>query len=181
MTGVDIEALLTEHEACEEGQAEAVAVFGAHLPPGVSVAWAVAVAAGDPALRPWVGWAVGRLCRPEEVGVVAGAYLRGAYLQWAALESADLRWVDLCEAMLCWAALCGADLRGADLYRADLYDSDLRGAKLGGANLRGAWLQWADLQGADLQGADLTDALRFSDDPPLEGWIVVNCRLRRAE
>jgi len=125
-----------ERGACDDGLDDLAAAWGAaaHQPiDDAQVAWAVAMAFGDTKLRPWAGWAVGRLATPEQMGVVAGADLRRAKLRCADLAGADLR---------------GADLRGANLASADLAGADLTGADLTGAKLWGAALSGADLRGA---------------------------------
>ena len=96
----------------------------------------------------------------------------------------DLSGANLCGAYLSGANLCGADLRGAYLRGAYLSGADLRGAYLGGADLRGAYLGGAtlggaNLCGADLCGADLRGAWRWSDDPPIAGWVLRDGTLTR--
>jgi len=73
-----------------------------------------------------------------------------------------------------------ADLSGADLSGAYLTGAYLTGANLSRANLRDADLSGADLSGADLRWADLRWAYRYSDDPPIPGWTVADCRLQRS-
>lgn len=146
--------LLTSHGACVLGVAALGALIDLDVPLPCTPAWAIAVLAGELTMQQRVGWAVGRLCAPAEVGVVAGADLRGACLRWAVLHRAYLGGANLRGADLGWAYLCGADLNGADLS---------------GANLA-----------ADLSNADLTGALRDPDDAPIPGWAVADGRLVRA-
>jgi len=141
--------LLDVYGACDDG-IDALADVADDLcaPMPCSWAWALAVlSAPDLPTAPYVGWAIGRLVDPCDVGVVAGAALRGA-------------------------RLAGADLRGTDLRGADLRGADLRGADSRGANLRGA-----SLAGADLVWTDLTGAWRDPSDPAIPGWIVIADRL----
>jgi uncharacterized protein YjbI with pentapeptide repeats/energy-coupling factor transporter ATP-binding protein EcfA2 len=137
--------------------------------------------AADPGWKP----------EPDQVPVLAGAYLDGVTwaevrLPHANLCEADLRRADLSaaeldhanlslarlrHARLTGASLCELDASNADLTRADL--SSARGAgicfdgtRLGGANLAGAVLPSANLVGADLSeavlaGADLSEAIFY--------------------
>jgi len=158
---------LSDVSACDEGIAALAEVVG-DLDAPMPCSWACALAAlstpGLPTAQ-YVGWAIGRIVDPCDVGVVAGADLRGA--------------------QLAGADLCHANLRDADLRDADLRDADLRWATLCHANLTGADLRGVDLRGADLADADLTeaylaDARRGDFDPSIAGWVVVDGRLRRA-
>ena len=153
--------------ACDEGIAALYAVVGdLNAPMPCSWAWALAVLS-SPGLptREYVGWGVGRLVEPCDVGVVA----------WADLADANLADADLAD-----ADLYGAILAGADLTRASLCDTDLRDANLTGADLRGVDLRGADLADADLTEAYLADARRGDFDPSIAGWVVMDGRLRRA-
>ena len=78
------------------------------------------------------------------------------------------------------ADLSGADLSGAYLTGANLSRANLRDADLSWADLSRANLSRADLSGADLRWADLRWAYRYSDDPPIPGWTVADCRLQRS-
>ena len=49
--------------------------------------WTLGVAYAVPALRPYVGWALGRVVSPP---YLRGADLAGADLRWASLEGANL-------------------------------------------------------------------------------------------
>ena len=161
--------LLGVYDACDEGIAALEAVIGdLDEPMPCDWAWALAVlsAPGLPT-REYVGWAIGRVVGPWDVGVVAGADLRSADLRGADMRHADLR-----DAYLPGASLRRADLQDANLAGASLREADLRGANLDGADLRGA-----DLTGADITGADLDVARRAPSDPAIPGWIVVNGRL----
>ena len=143
---------LSEDYACDAGIAALAEVVGdLNAPMPCDWAWALAVlsAPGLPT-APHVGWGVGRLVDPCDVGVVA------------------------------WADLADADLADADLADADLYGAILAGADLAGASLRDADLRDADLRGANLAGADLTRARRGELEPSIVGWVVVDGRLRRA-
>jgi len=188
---------LSEVYACDEGIAALAEVVGdLDAPMPCSWAWALAVLS-SPGLptAPHVGWGIGRLVDPCDVGVVAGADLRSAQLAGANLAGANLAGANLYGAYLYGAYLADACLAGAYLADAALRDADLRGANLAGANLAGANLAganlaWAslagatlwsaDLSGADLRGANLTGAWRDSSDPSIVGWVVVDGRLRRA-
>lgn len=101
----------------------------------------------------------------------------GIDLYGADLGGANLRGANLGGANLAGANLIGANLSGVNLRRAVLHSANLGGANLSGANLRGANLRGADLGsanlcGADLGGADLRGARRWSDDPPIAGWVL---------
>ena len=109
------------------------------------------------------------------------ADLRGANLIEANLNMANLVGADLGRANLTRANLRGANLTGADLGRANLGRANLVGANLGRANLGRADLGEANLTGADLTRADLYGANRYSNDPEIPGWEVVNGRLRKKE
>ena len=86
-----------------------------------------------------------------------------------------------------WALLC-ADVRPhvgwlidvGLLPRIVLPRADLSDANLTGADLTGAYLTGANLSRANLTGADLSGAYRYSDDPPIPGWTVADCRLQRS-
>jgi hypothetical protein len=108
-----------------------------------------------------------------------GANLSGAYLSRADLRGAYLSGADLSGAYLGGAILSGAILSRANLSRADLRGAylsgaDLSGADLSGAYLSGAYLRGADLHGANLRGANLNRASRYSTDPPIPGWKLVD-------
>ncbi|MEN0065950.1 MAG: pentapeptide repeat-containing protein [Myxococcota bacterium] len=126
------------------------------------------------------------------------ADLKEADLTWANLHKADLTWANLHKADLTMARLIRAVLEHARLIRAQLTEANLTSANLHGASLTGADLQSAkldgavlthadltraDLQSANLNGADLrranlTNARRFPDDPPIQGWTTTNCEPR---
>ena len=109
------------------------------------------------------------------------ADLRGANLGRANLGRADLYGANLGRANLGEANLVGADLVGANLGRANLNMANLVGANLGEANLTRADLNMANLRGANLGRANLDGANRYSNDPEIPGWEVVNGRLRKKE
>ena len=122
---------LSDVYACDEGIAALADVVGdIDAPMPCDWPWALAVLS-SPGLptHEYVGWAIGRLVDPCDVGVVAGAYLRGASLRWATL---------------CWADLGGADLRYVMLTGANLRGASLAGADLRDANLADAWRDPSD-------------------------------------
>jgi len=188
--------------ACDEGIAALAEVVGdLDAPMPCSWEWALAVLSSpDLPTYEYVGWAIGYLVDPCDVGVVAGADLRGAYLRWATLCWADLGGADLRYAMLTGAILAGADLTranlagatlrdanlawaslaGATLWSADLSGADLRDANLAGADLAGADLRGANLIMTDLRDANLADARRGELESSIVGWVVVDGRLRVA-
>ena len=135
---VTLRSLLTSHAACPDGVAAVGAVLDLDAPSPPLTAWTLGALAADPAVRLFVGWAVGRIVPVVALDV---RYLQGADLQGAYLRYADLR---------------GANLRGADLQGAYLWGANLQGANLRYADLRYADLRYADLRYADLQGANLT-------------------------
>ena len=145
---------LVVYDACDEGIAALASVVGdLNAPMPCSCAWALA-ALSIPGLptAPYVGWAIGRLVDPCDLGVVAGADMQGA---------------NLCDANLWSASLTGANLRGANLANACLDDANLAGSDLRGANLAGT----------DLTEAALTGARRDPSDPAIPGWVVVDGKL----
>ena len=151
-----------------------------------------AVMLSHPVMRQWWGDAVAKGVIPAwsmakaqlaQINLVGadlgganldGANLTRAYLGGAYLWAADLRGADLTR-----ANLGGANLDRAYLWAADLGEANLTRANLGGANLEGANLTRADLTGAYLGGANLDRANRYTDDPEIPGWEVVNGRLRK--
>jgi len=188
---------LSDVYACGEvigALADVVGDLDAPMP--CSWAWALAVLS-SPGLptADYVGWGIGRLVDPCDVGVVAGAdladadladadltgaILAGAYLCGAILAGADLTRASLCDADLRDANLRGADLRGADMYGAILAGASPWSANLTGANLWSANLTGANLADANLARANLDGARRDPSDPSIAGWVVVDGRLRRA-
>lgn len=131
--------------------------------------------------RRYLGWAWAKKILPIWS-------LRGVNLSGFDLSGVDLRWSDFRESDFSGSDLSGSDLRESDfresdficsdLRRSDLRRSDLRGSDFSWSDLREADLRWSNLSCSDFSWADLSGARATS---PIEGWLLVDGRLQRAE